>query len=119
QASGQQLVAHFAKVVVPSQLAAKARGAASVRCEHQLQVLQMVRSGAGADFGEHVRGMAVASGSKLSEGRKEVIVAGFARRKPAAHGEGVQQLVVQSLVLVGGTGRRPALVTITRRRNNR
>ena len=71
-----------------------------VRRVHQLQILLVLRRRKRGDFVYPFRRVAPGQAAKLIEGSKEVIVSAITgRRHEAAHGEGVDQLVVERLML--------------------
>ena len=63
---------------------------AAIRVEHQLHILKMAFSCAGARFRQHFSSVVVGRSAELAESGKEMVMAGFRARNELAHGERVQ-----------------------------
>ena len=67
---------------------------------HQLEILLVLRGGARRDLVEKLTGMTRVGAAEFGEGSEEMVVARYGLGgDEAAHGKGIDQLVVKSLVL--------------------
>ncbi len=90
----------MSEVFLPSDLIAGFGGVAKFRRVHQLQVLFVLAVGACGDFIQPLAQVAAGCSAKLCKGAEKLIVSGDSgRRDEAAHGERVDQVVVEVLVL--------------------
>src|SRR5208282_6666850 len=105
---------------VPAELQAESRRRQSVGGVHELDVLYVLTGGA-VDHRRHGFGlMTVDRRSELVEGGEKMVVAGFVAGAPVAHRPGVDDLVVEHMVVIGaadGGLRRIFLAGIARRSN--
>ena len=124
QSAGQQLVAHFGEAVIivdpilaptllpilvptliPIALVAEAGGelwsGVAVGGVHELDVLHVLFGGAVDDGGDGFGGVIVDCEFELVEGGEEMVVAGLVAGTPVAHRPGVDDLVVEDVVVIG------------------
>ena len=105
QASGQQLIAQAPQIFAPRQILGDSVQPVPGGRRHQLEILLVLRGGAGRDLGEKLARVARIGAAELGKGSEEMIVRGLPLgRNKTAHRERVDQLVVEVLVLrhVGG-----------------
>ena len=88
QALGDQLVAQRAEILAPDHAVGDVGQAVPGRRLHQLEILLVLRGGAGRDLVEKLAGVAGIGAAELGEHAKEMVVAGHALgRHEAAHGK--------------------------------
>ena len=101
QAAGQKLFAHLRVVAVPAELHAEFRGGASVGGVHEFDVLHVLAGGAVDDGGDAFGYVVMRRETELVEGGEEVVVARLVPGAPVAHRPGVDDLVVEDVVVIG------------------
>jgi len=106
EASRQQAVAHLGEVAVPTQLHAQFGGRASVGRMHEFDVFDMLARGAIDHGGDRFGYVAVRCQAELVEGSEEVVVTGFVSGAPVAHGPGIDDLVIEDVVVIGAADSR-------------
>ena len=85
---------------------------------HDFEVLLVLGGGAGRDFVEPFAGVGLVDAAEAAEGGEELVVAADAGAgDEAAHGEGVDEGVVELLILEGALGADVAFATDGLRRN--
>ena len=100
---GKESGAKGGEVGVPAELVGHGADGGVVAGLHEFEILLVLRSRAGGDLVDPLTGEAIVV-AEASEGVKEVIVAGFAcGGDKGAHGESVDEFVVE--VLIGGDRR--------------
>ena len=91
----------MAKSSFPSELHAEFRGGASVGRVHEFHVLHVFLGSAVDDGSDGFGDVVVGGESEFVEGGEEMVVAGFVAGTPVAHRPGVDDLVVEDVVVVG------------------
>jgi len=99
------LVSEGGEIVLPGNGGCGGAGMGEGRGVHEFEILFVLRGGAGGKFVEPIAQVGAAHFLKFIEGVEEVVVRGDAGGwDEAAHGEGVNQGVVESLVFEGLAG---------------
>ena len=89
-----------AEILAPSHALGDVVEAMPGRRLHQLEILLVLRGGAGGDLIEKIAGVAGIGAAEFREGSEEMVMPGHALgRDEAAHGEGIDQGIVEVLVL--------------------
>ena len=104
QAVREQLIAKFGESAIglPAEFFGEGRGGSERRRIHQLEILLVLRGGARGYFVEKFAGVAGRNGEEFREGVEEVVVAAHpCGRHETAHGESVNQRVVEMLIRKG------------------
>src|SRR5450755_1447539 len=103
QAPGEKFLTYRGEVIVtvPSQLHAQFRGGAAVGGVHEFDVLHVLAGGAVDDSSDSLGSVVMGGEPELVEGGEEVIVAGLVAGAPVAHRPGVDDLVIEDVVVVG------------------
>ena len=96
----QQLLSQLGEIIVPADLGSQLRRQISVRSVHEFEILQMIGRGALRGLGDGIAQVIGHGGKKLVEGGEKVIVAGFFAG-PVAHGPGIDDGIVENVVLIG------------------
>ena len=97
------MCAHFSEVIVfiPAEFCAELRRAAPIGGVHELDVLHVFAAGAVGNGSYGFGDVVMRSESELVEGGEEMVVAGFIAGAPVAHRPGIDDLVVENVVVVG------------------
>ncbi len=106
QAPGEQLAAQTGQILTPGEILGDGVQPIPGRRFHQLEILLVLRGGPRRDLVEKRARVARVGATELGERPEEMIVPGLAlRRHEAAHREGIDQLVIEMLVLghIGGS----------------
>src|SRR5262249_38729734 len=96
----QQRVAKLREIFLPADTVADVSGGSERRSVNQLDVLHVLGGGAGGNLVEPLAEMVLRDSAEAREGVEEMIVGADALgRHERAHGEGVDQVVIEMLVL--------------------
>jgi len=120
ESTGQQLRPQVGEVIVPTDPGSQLGREISIRGVHEFQILQMIGRRAFRRLGERIAQVIRHRREKFVEGGKKVVVSGFLAR-PVAHGPGIDDGIVENVVLVGAADGRlagEAVAGVVARRRN-
>ena len=101
------------EVVVPAQFRPQLSGGPAIGRVHELDVLNMLFCGAIQDRSDRLRHMIVSGEPELVECGEEMIVSRFFCAAPVAHRPGVDDLVIENVVVIGAADRGLGRVVLT------